>query len=49
LGYWLVVVGNLGSKPSARVFRDPHRPLIDVKCVWRRSVTASWTSRVSLS
>ncbi len=46
--YWLVVVGNVGTEPSFRVFLDPHATL-DVKCRHRTSITASWHSHVSLA
>ena len=47
--YWLIVIGNLSSRPSAKVYRDPHASLPTIKCVWRRSLTASWMSTVSLA
>ena len=45
--YWLVVVGNLDGNPVPQVFRDPYRQL-DVRCVFSKSVTASWRSSVSV-
>ena len=46
--YWLVVVGNLGSVPAARVFPDPAAQL-RFSCRYQRSVTAAWRSRVSVA
>ena len=45
--YWLVVVGNLDGDPVPQVFRDPYRQL-DARCVFSKSVTASWRSSVSV-
>lgn len=45
--YWLVVIGDLDSKPRARIFQDPCRSLI-AKCVWRTTLSASWRSNVTV-
>ena len=45
--FWLVVVGDVRSQPSFRLFRDPYK-LLDAKCRYQTTVTASWHSRVSV-
>jgi hypothetical protein len=46
--YWLVVVGNLASSPSARVWRSPH-DCLTAACRYQRTLSATWTARVSLT
>jgi hypothetical protein len=45
--YWLVVVGNISATPIFRLWENPHGAL-SVRCRYQRSVTAVWTSRISL-
>jgi hypothetical protein len=46
--YWLVVVGNLASRPVFRVWMNP-RATIQAQCRYQSSVTAAWRSRVTLA
>ena len=46
--YWLVVIGNLRSRPIPNVIRDPHTSL-KVNCDCRTSVTVSWRSTVRVA
>lgn len=46
--YYLVVVGKLESHPMAKVFVDPHA-VLNASCTWRKSISASWQSVVSVA
>jgi len=46
--FWLVVVGNLASRPIPRVYRDPHA-LLKVTSNCRTSIAISWHSTVSVA
>lgn len=45
--YWLVVVGNVTATPVFGLWKDPQHALL-AQCRYQRSVTAYWTSRVTL-
>lgn len=45
--YWVVVVGNLSTKPLARVIRDPHSSLA-IQTTYRQSIVVEWHSVVSV-
>lgn len=46
--YWLVVIGNLDSKPRGKVLRNPHANL-PAKCSYQVTVAAVWRSRFSVA
>lgn len=46
--YWLVVVGELGKTPRARMWRNPVN-LLEVKSSLRRATTVSWHATVSVA
>ncbi len=46
--YWLVVVGDIGGAPQARIWRDPSR-VLEVRSSLRRSTTVSWQATVSIA
>ncbi len=46
--YWLVVVGNLASSPSARVIHNPYENL-SVRSTYRRSISVEWHSTVTIA
>jgi hypothetical protein len=46
--YWLVIVGNLSTKPFPRVIRNP-RTVLDVSCKYQKSIAVVWQSIVSVS
>ena len=41
--YWLVVVGNVGRTPRARVVRDPQATL-PASCRYQRTIAAQWVA-----
>jgi hypothetical protein len=45
--YWLIVVGNVTAKPVFGLWKDPQHALA-AQCRYQRSVSAFWTSRVTL-
>ncbi len=45
--YYLILVGNLATKPAARIIEDP-RSILKASCVMRQSIAATWRSTVSL-
>lgn len=45
--YWVVVVGNVITTPIFRLWKDPQR-VLRAQCRYQRSVSAFWTSRVTL-
>lgn len=46
--YWLVVIGNLESKPRGKVLRNPHRNL-PATCSYQVIVAAVWRSKFSVA
>jgi hypothetical protein len=46
--YWLVVIGNLESKPRGKVLRNPHRNLA-ATCSYQVTVAAVWRSKFSVA
>jgi len=45
--YWVIVIGNLATQPTAKIFRDPHRSL-RVQSRYRQVVVVEWYSTVAL-
>jgi len=45
--YWLVVIGNLATKPVPRVIRNPNA-VLEATCRYQASLTAVWRSAVSV-
>lgn len=48
VNYWLVVVGNIESKPVAKLIVDPANTL-KVECKYQTTIVASWRSKVSVA
>lgn len=46
--YWLVVIGNLDSKPRGKVLRNPQRNL-PATCSYQVTVAAVWRSKFSVA
>ncbi|MGH7169292.1 MAG: protein NO VEIN domain-containing protein [Gemmataceae bacterium] len=46
--YWLVVIGNLNSKPRGKVLLNPHRNL-PATCSYQVTVAAVWRSKFSVA
>jgi hypothetical protein len=46
--YWLVVIGNLDSKPRGKVLHNPYRHL-PARCSYQVTVAAVWRSRFSVA
>ncbi len=46
--YWLVVIGNLESKPRGKVLRNPHSNLPAI-CSYQMTVAAVWRSKFSVA
>jgi hypothetical protein len=47
LDYWLVVVGNLATQPTPKVFRDPYH-LLTVQSRYRQTVAIEWSATVAI-
>lgn len=47
IDYWLVVVGNLATQPTPKVFRDPYHSLM-VQSRYRQTVAIEWTATVAI-
>lgn len=45
--YWLVIVGNIETKPTAKVIQNPHSNLT-AKCIWKQTISATWQSSISV-
>ncbi|MEZ4864066.1 MAG: DUF3883 domain-containing protein [Caldilineaceae bacterium] len=45
--YWVVVIGNLATQPTFKIFRDPHCSLV-VQSRYRQTVTVDWISTIDL-
>lgn len=45
--YWVVVVGNLATQPTSKIFRDPYRS-IAIKSRYRQTIAVEWISTVVL-
>lgn len=46
--YWLVVIGNLDTKPCGKVMHNPHHNL-PATCSYQVTVTALWRSKFSVA
>jgi hypothetical protein len=46
--YWLVVIGNLDSKPRGKILRNPHGNLPAI-CSYQVTVAAVWRSKFSVA
>ncbi len=45
--YWLAIIGNLSTEPSARIIRNPHAVLA-ARCSYKTTIAAVWRSTVSV-
>ena len=45
--YWVVVVGNLATQPTSKIFRDPYHS-ITIQSRYRQTIAVEWISTVAL-
>lgn len=47
IDYWVIIIGNLATEPSAKIVRDPYNSLA-IQSRYRRTVAIEWISTVSV-